>query len=172
MEAYRVYNARIAPGPLPHRRSELQRVLDEAPAIDPTYRGSRYPHRYNDGEGLFGTNTSLYEYPAHRYPYEHQRKNGTLKAIAKGAEKGYVRTVTDRNKNMRGVIYHPEWTRKGFERADEVGRPRVHLAGGSYLKTYKREGSSMPPKQPGQVKQRNIGTTTVTFDEAHRQRQA
>ncbi|PSK56805.1 hypothetical protein B9Z65_6429 [Elsinoe australis] len=151
---------------------QYQRVLDEAPAVVPGFEGKTYPHRYNDGEGLFGTNTSLYEYPAHRYPYEHQKKNGKLKAIAQGAEKGYVRTVTVRNKNMRGVIYHPQWSRTEFERADEVGRPRTHLTGGSYLTKYQRQESSMPPEQTGQVKQRNIGTTTVIFDRSHRQRQS
>lgn len=121
---------------------------------------------YQDREGLFGTNTSLYEYPAQRYPYARQNRKG--KVLNNGnpndqVPKGYARTVTDRNKQMRGLIYHTDSDEFNFQRADEVSKPLPHMANARLVTQYERQASSKPKQPEGQVKQRNIGTTRIVF---------
>ncbi|KAF2218275.1 hypothetical protein BDZ85DRAFT_286473 [Elsinoe ampelina] len=121
-----------------------------------------FPHRYHDGEGLFGTNTSLYEFPAQKYPYERQTRGGhAIGPDGKRVPKGYARAITDRDKNIRGVIYHPEDDRHGFRRADEVSRVLPHTKDGRYVTSY--QSQQMISGRDANPKVRNVGTRKVEY---------
>ncbi|KAL2841844.1 hypothetical protein BJY01DRAFT_249340 [Aspergillus pseudoustus] len=132
--AYRINRGRNENDPSAYHlrtRASIQRHLDHSPAPTAESRkkgNKRYPKRYNDRENLF-REPSLYEYPSKSWPYNQQNAKG--KAYTAGAngqrvqvDPEFTRTVTDRNKNVKGVIYHPEGDRSGFVRAQEVNRGR------------------------------------------------
>jgi hypothetical protein len=115
------------PGVHECRRSSIERHLQSAPPVQLGYRGGRYPHRYQNKEQLFPPG-SFYEYPSKAYPYEHQNAKGIVKPefpdrAANYKDKGYTRTVTDRNKNVQGVIYHT------LGAPDPVTNQRSHYGG-------------------------------------------
>lgn len=58
------------------------------------------------------------------WPYEQQNVKGRVVQTANGQRDErnarFTRTITDRNKNIKGVIYHANGKRSEFERAKEV----------------------------------------------------
>jgi hypothetical protein len=103
----------------------------------------KYPKQYNnndkgpDGRPLFknkrpknilgqetGDAPTLYEFISKEYPYSEQNsRNGKIKYKTKDETrqmKGHTRTITDREKNIRGVVYHPKGNQLGFKRAEEI----------------------------------------------------
>ncbi|KAB5546918.1 hypothetical protein GE09DRAFT_194913 [Coniochaeta sp. 2T2.1] len=141
LEAYRVErhptNDAI-PGVTYRRASSIQRHIDAAPPIPPGLKdkknNNRYPKKYNNKEKvpktnaeiqLFHVDTSLtlYEYPSKTFPYDKQNYKGGIYGMTaeqSRREKGHTRTITDRNKTIKGVIYHPQGDPKGFNRAQEI----------------------------------------------------
>jgi hypothetical protein len=81
-----------------------------APPVTVDYAGKRYPHRYLNKEQLLPPG-SFYEFSSKPYPYEYQNSKGIVrKEFPENPtypDKGYTRTITDRNKNIQGVFYHP-----------------------------------------------------------------
>jgi hypothetical protein len=104
--------------------------MDRSPAPTAESRkknNKRYPKRYNDTEQLF-KEPSLYEYPTKSWPYDQQNTKGKAFKTVNGqrvqVNPEFTRTVTDRNKNVKGVIYHPSGNPSKFVRAKEVNRGR------------------------------------------------
>ncbi|KIA75772.1 hypothetical protein HK57_00458 [Aspergillus ustus] len=133
--AYRINRGRTENDPNAYHlrtRASIQRHMDHSPAPTDQSRkkgNKRYPKRYNDNENLFQAEPSLYEYPSKSWPYNQQNAKG--RAYVTGADgqrvqvdPEFTRTITDRNKNVKGVIYHPKGDRSGFVRAEEVNRGR------------------------------------------------
>lgn len=122
------------------RHSSIQQHLDKAPVITDAVREyaksahpKKYPKEYHNKEkdelgqeySLFvkGDPPTFYEYISNDFPYAEQNNRGKIKDLTKDqtrAKKGYTRTITDRNKNIKGVIYHPFGDENGFRRAQEV----------------------------------------------------
>src|SRR3569833_471672 len=101
------------PGCHVRRYSSLQNHLAVAPApihpTDPKYRKKKYPHVYENKEKLFPLATStLYEYPSKSYPYHNQNAKGVARTnTGTAVDPEYIRTITNRDKQIQGVIYHP-----------------------------------------------------------------
>ncbi|RDW70676.1 uncharacterized protein DSM5745_08187 [Aspergillus mulundensis] len=131
--AYRIDRGRDEFDPSPYHirtRSSIQRHLDASPP--PTEKSQRknnkrFPKKYRDdgqiNPKLFKQG-SYYEYPTMSWPYNSQNAKGQGYRMVNGVrdevEVGFTRTITDRNKNIQGVIYHPKWSRRGFVRAETM----------------------------------------------------
>ncbi|KAF2417661.1 hypothetical protein EJ08DRAFT_703342 [Tothia fuscella] len=118
-EAYRLHRHPVdGPGYHERRHSSVERHLNTAPPIRVGYLGKRYPHQYRHTEEIFPQGRDYYEFPTSNYPYDRQIARG--KVQGQPEIEGFTRTVTDHDRNIRGVMYHPENDRKKFVRADEV----------------------------------------------------
>jgi hypothetical protein len=121
-------------GPHYRRHSSIQRHIDKAPVIDRTKakkrNNARYPKQYQNkdkdvhGRPLFhvGTDMTLYEFPSHSFPYQKQNCRGTIlkpDGTKDDAIKGYTRTITDKDKVIQGVVYHPYGKKRDLARAQE-----------------------------------------------------
>jgi hypothetical protein len=72
---------------------------------------------------LVGEATTLYEFPSHSFPYDKQNSKGKIlnpDGTKNEKIKGYTRTITDRNKVIQGVVYHPYKKKSEFVRAEEI----------------------------------------------------
>lgn len=120
------------------RVASIQRHLNKAPIIHPEVKtkknSKRYPKKYNNRETVPGsqaqyklfqvdTALTLYEFPAKSFPYDQQNSQGKTKNKTREESreiKGHTRTITDRQKNIKGVVYHPRGMEKSFARAQEI----------------------------------------------------
>lgn len=89
----------------------------------------RYPKKFHNTEKLFPHGGSYYEYPTTDYPYSGQNAKGdAYRTDRQGSrvfiDPGYTRTIADRNKNIEGVAYHPQWSRREHVRAKEIRAKR------------------------------------------------
>ncbi|KXJ95094.1 hypothetical protein Micbo1qcDRAFT_200531 [Microdochium bolleyi] len=129
---YKIERLDAGPGSQVRRQSSLAQHLAVAPPPQPNYKGKKYPHVYQnkDKPVTFPAETEqLQEYIAGPYPYNKQNAKGKARigATTSGqpvfADPGYQRIVTDNNKKIKGVIYHP-YVAGGhdnrFVRAEEV----------------------------------------------------
>lgn len=91
------------------------------------------------------------EYPTEDYPYDNQTaKKGAFRPVktAKGKTRlehvkpGYVRTITDQNKHIQAVLYHPE-------HIDTHGSsPQSNPSGGVLeLQTRSKDSGALYPSQ-------------------------
>lgn len=93
--------------------SQLERDLRNAPAVSIGYTGKKYPHKYqNIDKPPLLRRGSFYEFPVGNYPFHLQNAKGNAMVIDASrnrvkADKGYMRIVTDRYKNIKALIYHP-----------------------------------------------------------------
>jgi hypothetical protein len=93
--------------------SELENDLGSAPGVSIGYTGKKYPHVYRNRDvPRLLRRGSYHEFPVGPYPYKLQNSKGYVPAInpignSVRADKGYMRIVTDRYKNIKAVIYHP-----------------------------------------------------------------
>lgn len=92
--------------------------LNNSPPIRQGYKGKRYPHQYRNRENLFPAGGDYYEFPTSNYPYHLQNSRGRVQGQPN--VEGFTRTVTDQNRVIQGVMYHPEGNYTDFVRADEV----------------------------------------------------
>ncbi|GIK03848.1 hypothetical protein Aspvir_007923 [Aspergillus viridinutans] len=113
-------------------RSSVEELVSNAPyPTDQARRknNKRRPKRYNDQERLFRKG-SFYEYPTMEYPYKTQNSRGQAYKIVNGkridADPSFTRTITDRHKNVQGVIYHPEGRKSDFVRAQQIYNSRTY----------------------------------------------
>jgi hypothetical protein len=106
-QAYRIDRA-IDDGAGRHyrRRSSVERHLAAAPPIREGHGGHRYPKHFRNKEELFSGGESLFEFPTMDYPYHLQNARGHILGAEEGVA-GFTRTVTNRSREIKGVIYHP-----------------------------------------------------------------
>ena len=86
----------------------------------------RYPKRYENRDELYDMETPLYEYPTKEYSWGHQNQRGKAKIPSPNGrhytivKPEYTRTITDGQKNIRGVNYHSVNKPSEFLRAEEI----------------------------------------------------
>ncbi|KAL4806921.1 hypothetical protein BDV18DRAFT_160084 [Aspergillus unguis] len=131
--AYRINRGREDGDPSPFHlrtRTSVQRHMDKSPL--PTDRSrrvnnKRFPKRFNNTEKLFKQG-SYYEYPTLSWPYDEQNSRGKAFRMVDGERQEvrvmFTRTITDRNKNIKGVVYHPEWSKTTCVRAEDIYAPK------------------------------------------------
>lgn len=113
-------------------RFAIEKFLENAPFFsEGCHRKSnrRYPKHFEDIENQFPPGV-YYEYPTKHYPYNQNAKGVAYEILPEGGRgrrvyPGYIRTITDRFKNVKGVCYHPSRDRSHV-RAKELNR-RVRL---------------------------------------------
>lgn len=69
---------------------------------------------------------TLFEFPTMAYPYSSQNSRGRVPDLGEGAA-GFTRTITNRQREIRGVVYHPYITTgqsNQFVKAEEIYTPR------------------------------------------------
>ena len=110
-------------------RRSVEYHLSNAPHPSQAKKPKRYPHRYHNYDNHYAASGSLYEYPTMDFPYENQnakgwgkrtRADGTVETV----RPRYTRTITDRNKQIQGVSYHPFGDSSNLVRAEEVRSSR------------------------------------------------
>lgn len=106
-------------------RSTVEEYLAQAPPPDTRCdrrNNRRYPLRFWDIENQFGPGLK-YEYPTMIYPYNQNARGHAYETLPSGRRRrvdpGYVRTITDRYQNIRGLCYHPTWSMTEHVRARE-----------------------------------------------------
>ncbi|KAL9133355.1 MAG: hypothetical protein Q9175_005465 [Cornicularia normoerica] len=125
-EAYRIYrHDDSGSGYHDRRRSSVERHMNNAPAPIPPRKGKRYPKVHHNREEQYQTESTLYEYPTLDFPYSTQNYKGEGRSTSPGGTvtivgPKYTRTITDRDKNIQGVSYHPYRDRRKFVRAEEI----------------------------------------------------
>ncbi|KAL3476731.1 hypothetical protein BJX99DRAFT_258065 [Aspergillus californicus] len=126
--AYRINRGRQDNDPSPfHLRthSSVQNHMSKSPSPTDKNRrpnNKRYPKRFNNTEKVFRQG-SYYEYPTRSWPYEKQNRDG--KAPDPTGERKFMdplftRTITDRNKNIKGVVYRPVESRRKVVRTEDI----------------------------------------------------
>lgn len=142
-------------------RTDVERHLQKAPApiadpgptsapkklgLEPRHRGPRDMTRPKEfqNHGRVIPRTDCYtEYPTMDYPYDNQtaKKGGFVphktpkgKTIMKPVDPGYLRTITDQNKHIQGVLYHPHGPKapdssSSSSSAGVSGKPLKHSKG-------------------------------------------
>nr|POF13802.1 hypothetical protein CFP56_02826 [Quercus suber] len=120
----------IAPEGVP-RYERLRRdvIWDNHSAPPPLPRpiGQRYPKEYrNQGTQFDSRNGNIYEYPDEPYGYgDAQNARGQRKVFGPNGRQvrvvapGPSRAITDMDKNLQGVVYHPKIDKSRHERAPE-----------------------------------------------------
>ena len=119
-------------------RAEVEKHLQNAPApiadpgpesalkklgLGPRHRGPRdltRPKEFQNHGRVIPRTDCYTEYPTKDYPYHNQtpKKGGLVsqktpkgKTIMKSADPGYVRTITDQDKHIQAVLYHPDMSK-------------------------------------------------------------
>ncbi|KAG4437863.1 hypothetical protein IFR05_006665 [Cadophora sp. M221] len=105
---------------------ECQKSLDQALYPDHNARPyGRRPHLHQDTETHYTQDRPLfpktlppiYAYPSNKFPYANQNSKGK----ARGYDEGYGRIITDTEKNLMGLSYHPIGDPQSMERATQDG---------------------------------------------------
>ncbi|KAK1767599.1 hypothetical protein QBC33DRAFT_569920 [Phialemonium atrogriseum] len=131
------------PGRTHFPKTTAQSIIAQAPA--PTHnkaQNARRPHAHYDDENLFANERIkltplpgialpnnnrpapvLWAYPANNFDYTTQNRFGRPMG-GNGVDAGPMRIVTDRNRNIQGMILHPLGDPVTFERAQERNRRR------------------------------------------------
>ena len=105
------------------RRSSVDLYLEAAPPTGA--RGHRYPKRHRNTERHYDTEEELYEFPTMDYPYSEQNARGRVRRRSPGGtftefSPGYTRTITNANKDIQGLSYHPKDNPRRHVRAQEI----------------------------------------------------
>ena len=117
LQAYRILRRREDGGEGSHdrRRSSVERHLGAAP--DPIPRGKkRYPKSYRNTDDV----CFAHEGPMYEYVTKEKARRTDPDGIRRSISPGYIRTITDDQKRMLGVVYHPEYNRKKLVRAEDI----------------------------------------------------
>ena len=93
------------PGEHYRRYPSVERHLAAAPPIRLGRGGNRFPKHYRNVGRLFPSDQSLFEFPTMEYSYHLQNARGFIPGCP-GATK-FTRTITNRDREIKGVIYHP-----------------------------------------------------------------
>ena len=129
-KAYRVHRRSYSPpGYHDRRRSSVERHLERAPRPIPAKKGKQYPKVYKNSEKHYNTGSTLHEYPTLDFPWDTQNHQGQGRRTNPDdsitfVSPGYVRTITDSDKIIQGVSYHPSGDKQRYVRAEEIRRSR------------------------------------------------
>ena len=129
-KAYRVHRTELsATGRTDISRSDVEQYLANAP-LPPSAGNKRYPKKFKNTENIIQNphGIALSEYPTKNYPYNQNSKGKAHRRSPGGTQyevdPGYIRTITDDQKNIQGVIHHPFNDHHSHVRAEEIRRRR------------------------------------------------